>query len=452
MLILIFFFTTCNTQTLLDLKQCPEIAEMNIGRAYCSCGVFGLLSGQVRHISMAVRSGRLVCGTRGVLLLLLVVLAGTLTILYRVVQSPLLNQYGILQDHLEHQLLGNARSTRTILLWNDFFGDPRWKFSWDTLGPQELRDEFRCPVYQCEITNQHEFLPAVQLYDAIVFHTAEMFPLIRQVPSNRSPHQAYVFALMEPPGETKHRLDDEGDFYNLTMTYRLDSDIVWPYGTLVDIDTDAVIAPSVRPHWRKPPDSFNNSVIWNFWPKKTKMAAWFVSHCKTLSKREILADRLKEFINVDVYGVCGTHSCARGDPHCDDMLDSDYLFYLAFENSLCDDYVTEKLFGALQRIIIPVVFGGADYSRILPPHSYIDANRFETISDLAQHMKFVAEDPNEYVSYFWWRRHYRLISTSPFCDLCARLHDPGFSHKTQFYGDIQSWWFNSCRPESQILL
>ncbi|XP_017009342.2 alpha-(1,3)-fucosyltransferase C [Drosophila takahashii] len=404
------------------------------------------------HMSMAARSGRLICGSRGALLLLLLILVGTLVVLHRVAQSPLLNQYEILQDHLERQQIQSTRSTRVVLLWNDFFGDPRWKLSWDTLGPQEMRDELRCPVYQCEISNQHEFLPAVELYDAIVFHAAEMYPILRPVPLQRSPHQAYVFALMEPPGETKHRLDDERGFYNLTMTYRLDSDVVWPYGQLLDIETGAVVAPSERPHWRKPPASFNDSVVWDLWSGKTKTAAWFVSHCETLSKREILANRLQEFLNVDIYGKCGTHRCARGDPHCDEMLDTDYLFYLAFENSLCDDYVTEKLFDALHRNIIPVVFGGADYSRILPPHSYIDANRFETVAGLAQYLNFVGGDPAEYVSYFWWRRHYRLASSSPFCDLCARLHAPGFGYKTQSYGDIQSWWFNSCRLESQIRL
>ncbi|XP_017119451.1 alpha-(1,3)-fucosyltransferase C [Drosophila elegans] len=406
-------------------------------------------------MSMAVRSGRLwACKQHGALVLLLLILAAILVILHRVLQSPLLNQYAILQDHLERRQSApntrSIRSTRTILLWSDFFGDPRWKLSWDTLGPQQLLDELHCPVYQCKLSNQHDFLPAVELYDAIVFHAAEMFPLLRPVPHQRSAHQVYVFALMEPPGETKHRLDDESGFYNLTMTYRLDSDVVWPYGQLLDIETDALVAPSVRPHWRRPPAAFNDSAIWNLWAGKTKMVAWFVSHCETLSKREILAKRLQEFVEVDIYGKCGTLSCERGDPRCESMLDTDYLFYLAFENSLCEDYVTEKLFNILHRNIIPVVFGGADYSRILPPHSYIDANRFETVADLARHLSYVAGNPKEYVGYFWWRRHYRLASSSPFCDLCARLHAPGFGHKTQVYGDIQSWWFNSCRMESQI--
>ena len=43
---------------------------------------------------------------------------------------------------------------------------------------------------------------------------------------------------------------------------------------------------------------------------------------------------------------------------------------------LCRDYVTEKLFSALQADVVPVVLGGADYSSLLPPHSYIDMQVF----------------------------------------------------------------------------
>ena len=37
------------------------------------------------------------------------------------------------------------------------------------------------------------------------------------------------------------------------------------------------------------------------------------------------------------------------------------LFYLAFENSLCDDYITEKFFSTLKLNIIPVVLGSGKY-------------------------------------------------------------------------------------------
>jgi hypothetical protein len=41
--------------------------------------------------------------------------------------------------------------------------------------------------------------------------------------------------------------------------------------------------------------------------KKTKMGAWFVSNCKTLSNREALIRNMQQhYFSVDIYGSCGT--------------------------------------------------------------------------------------------------------------------------------------------------
>ena len=51
--------------------------------------------------------------------------------------------------------------------------------------------------------------------------------------------------------------------------------------------------------------------------------------------------------------------------------------HLLLENHFrCRDYVTEQFFNMHNLNMIPVVLGGANYSAIAPPHSFIDAADF----------------------------------------------------------------------------
>ena len=73
--------------------------------------------------------------------------------------------------------------------------------------------------------------------------------------------------------------------------------------------------------------------------------AWIVSNCHGNNARQKYAKELQKYITVDIYGNCGTKKCPRStETECFEMLNRDYKFYLAFENSNCKDYVTEKLF------------------------------------------------------------------------------------------------------------
>ena len=94
------------------------------------------------------------------------------------------------------------------------------------------------------------------MYDAIVFHTAEIWFPIDYTPKLRSPHQHYVFAMLESPANTKHDLSLDNEFFNWTMSYRLDSDILWFYNNIEDIETGALVAPAKNANWRAIEEDF----------------------------------------------------------------------------------------------------------------------------------------------------------------------------------------------------
>lgn len=103
---------------------------------------------------------------------------------------------------------------------------------------------------------------------------------------------------------------------------------------------------------------------------KTKKVAWFVSNCGARNNRLQYARELGKYIEVDIYGGCGSLKCPRSDDKkCFNILESDYKFYLAFENSNCRDYITEKLFvNGLGHDVLPIVMGGRpdDYQKSAP--------------------------------------------------------------------------------------
>ena len=91
-----------------------------------------------------------------------------------------------------------------------------------------------------------------------------------------------------------------------------------------------------------------------------------------------------------------------------EVYSSHFRFYLSFENAICKDYVTEKIFNALRLNTIPIVLGGANYSKILPPGSFINAGDFESPEGLANYLHSVLNNSTLYDSYFAWRPHYDI--------------------------------------------
>ena len=180
-------------------------------------------------------------------------------------------------------------------------------------------------------------------------------------------------------------------------------------------------------------------------PKKKKLVAWMVSKCETYSKRENYVKELQKYIEVDIYGHCGPLKCAKHDNACLDMLENDYKFYLSFENTICDGYVTEKLFKILSLNLVPVTFGGGPYSEIAPPNSYVNALSYESPKQLAEYLKFLDKNDEKYIEYFKWKKNYFVwTGRGPvICDACRKLHL--LEEQSKIYPDIPGWFVETAQ-------
>ena len=97
---------------------------------------------------------------------------------------------------------------------------------------------------------------------------------------------------------------------------------------------------------------------------------------------------------VDIYGKCGAHHCSRkNERECYRNMERHYKFYLSFENSICDDYVTEKFFNILSYNVIPVTFGGANLTALgAPPRTHVDAISFGSVKKVVHYLRTLARE------------------------------------------------------------
>ncbi len=187
----------------------------------------------------------------------------------------------------------------------------------------------KCSINQCYLTDDFNLASTA---DAVLLENNLEFPSF-----SRPPDQIWIFYSLESPINTQHLGIQRFERHiNITATYRTDSDIVTPYGKWITYDNSSL----------HPTDSLNR----NYANCKAKKIAWFVSSCDTTNNRYQYALELAKYMDLDIYGPCGKLTCPRNESSkCFSLLKQDYKFYLAFENSNCKDYITEKFYwNALQ--------------------------------------------------------------------------------------------------------
>lgn len=266
------------------------------------------------------------------------------------------------ESGIHHKNVKLLENVKYILLWTTQDIDPFRSFE----EGQRVFIKNNCSDINCYVTNDKNFFSGnISRFDVVAFHGRHM--LSSQLPTKRSPNQKYIFFNMESSDNFPVCEPEFDSFFNWSSTYKLDSDIPYPY-FIIKNKLGEVVGPQTNMRW---PHKFPevDDVLAAKLTNKSTTAAWFASNCYSRSGRDSLVQRLNRALRrfglaVDVYGSCGMLQCPRYiSDSCNFMLERDYFFYMALENSLVEDYVTEKVLRALQHDIVPIVYGGANYSR-----------------------------------------------------------------------------------------
>lgn len=164
---------------------------------------------------------------------------------------------------------------------------------------------------------------------------------------------------------------------------------------------------------------------------RPKLVASFISNCGA-GVRDKLLQELMTVVPVDNYGACFHNvdsPVTRGSSNwvaVKEGILSDYVFAIAFENKIAEDYVTEKVFNALKVGAIPVYFGAPNVEEFLPsPGCIVNAANFASGQDLGAHLLAVSSNSTLLASYHSWSTEdvQRLLqrhgcADSPYCQFC----------------------------------
>lgn len=302
------------------------------------------------------------------------------------------------------------------------------------------------PWMKCEYYADKFNQAIIRQSHAVLFHALYMRHSRKQFKGlleYRRTDQKWIFFETEAPTNMWNFANASSHFwqlFNLTSTFTSDSNIPLNHHKLICV----------------PKENLKPSGI-NYMANKTKMAAWFVSHCNTASKREVYVEELQKYIDVDIFGKCGNETIChksmemgRRSRCMRELITNNYKFYLSFENSFCSEYVTEKLHRTiLKHEVIPVVLGGSDYKNILPRGSFINAMDFNSVKSLALHLKKVAGDSHLYNEYIENKKTVDCsIPWSLPCSLCEYLHNHHYEKQVVY--NAASFWSVGRRCTSPI--
>lgn len=205
--------------------------------------------------------------------------------------------------------------------------------------------------------------------------------------------------------------------FNYTMYYSLTSDVPIPYAEFFE----------------------SNEMPLNLSEKEGNLVCAFISNCHATNGRTNYVKELMKHIKIDSFGRCLNNAQIPRNMNRENKYRTKeamlryYKFTIAFENSNDPDYISEKLFQPLRYGSVPIYRGCPNLEDFAPPHSTIDANKFNSPKELADYLHYLDNNDTAYNEYFQWKydnnigqmpriRFFRDRDESSVCALVERIH------------------------------
>ncbi len=145
------------------------------------------------------------------------------------------------------------------------------------------------------------------------------------------------------------------------------------------------------------------------------LVMYLSSDCGVPSDRDSYVTLLMKHMKVDSYGKCLNNKELPQhlqDPisgmFSQDLLDiiGQYKFFLSFENAICEDYITEKLWRTFEAGSVPVYMGSPSVKDWAPDdHSLIMVDDFASPQALADYLKYLDNNDAEYGKFLAYKNH-----------------------------------------------
>ncbi|XP_075881265.1 4-galactosyl-N-acetylglucosaminide 3-alpha-L-fucosyltransferase 9-like [Nelusetta ayraudi] len=258
----------------------------------------------------------------------------------------------------------------------------------------------------------------------VVIHHSAISGDLSNIPKTRPRFQRWIWLNMDSPSRTR-RVEGLKSLFNLTVTYRKDSDIHVRWKVAVRRATDG-------------PFQF---------PLKKRTVCW-VLDSENLesngSKSYSFFTELAKHIEVDLLNKSSEE--LQGDGYFSVI--ASCKFYLSFENSVHTDYITETFTRPLAAGTVPVVWGPPrrNYEKFAPGTSFIHVKDFPDAAGLPKFLQNLDSDLEAYMKYFEWWKFYTL--RRPLTDerytyartICQACRYVGLNKNYRVVKDLYKWF------------